>query len=161
MYVKGKRLIVATGSVVAAIAISAGVSWAVWSASGSGAGGAGAKIAQPLVVTEVDPSGPGDSLYPGGPPGWVYFTVQNPNPYAVTITGLSWGTPTSNNPTTCPSSNISLDPGAPTTVSISVGANSTSGAFQVLGVLDLAHSAPDGCQGVTFRVPLSVTGVQQ
>ena len=101
------------------------------------------------------------SIYPGGPAGPVFFNIQNPNPYAVTITGLAWGVPTSTNVSTCVSTNISLDAGAPTTVSITVPAASTASNVQVNGVLDLTHSAGNGCQGVAFTVPVTVTGAQQ
>ena len=156
-----KRLLTVVAGSVAVMGVSAGIALAVWTASGSGSGAGAAKTAQSLVVTAVTPGGSGAALYPGGPAGWVYFTVQNPNPYAVTLTGLSWGTPTSSNPTACPNANISLDPNAPTTFNVPVAANTTSGALQVFNVLDLAHSAPDGCQGVAFNVPVTVTGTQQ
>jgi hypothetical protein len=144
-----------------AIALAAGIAYAAWSVSGSGSGGAGAKSALGLVVTEVDPSSPGASLYPGGPAGWVYFTIQNPNPFPVTVTGVSFGTPVSQNTTACPSANVSIDAGAPTTLNIPINANQTTGTLQVFGVLDMAHSAPDGCQGVDFSVPITVSGKQQ
>jgi hypothetical protein len=156
-----KKLLLGLAATTAALVAGAGVAFATWSASGTGTGTGAAKTAQPLVVSAVSVGSSGASLYPGGPAGWVYFTVQNPNPYAITLTGLSWGTPTSSNPTSCPSANISLDANAPTTLSVSVGANTTSGALQINGVLDLAHSAPDGCQGVSFNVPVTVTGAQQ
>ena len=100
-------------------------------------------------------------MYPGGPAGPVFFNIQNPNPYAVTVTGISWGTPTSTNTTTCPSSNVSLDAGAPSTASISIPAVSTASDVQVSGVLDLAHSAPNGCQGVAFDIAATMSGTQQ
>jgi hypothetical protein len=71
------------------------------------------------------------------------------------------GHPVSDNPTSCPSANISVDANAPTTASVSIPANSSASAYQINGVLDLAHSAPDGCQGVDFNVPVTVTGAQQ
>jgi hypothetical protein len=157
-----KKRFVAMGVVGASIVVGAGMAWATWSATGIGSGAGAAKVAQPLVVTAVTPtSASGESLYPGGPAGWVYATIQNPNPYAVTITGLSWGTPTSSNPTTCPNSNISLDTAAPTTDSLPIAAGATVSAIQFNGVLDLSHTAPDGCQGVAFNIPLTVTGTQQ
>jgi hypothetical protein len=156
-----KRLVTSVVGAGIGLALSAGVAAAVWSASGSGNGAGAAIVAQGLTVNAVTPSGSGAALYPGGPAGRIYFTVNNPNPYAVTITGLSWGTPTSTNTASCPSSNISVNSAAPTSASISVPANATSGALQVNGVLDLAHAAPDGCQGVAFNVPVTVTGVQQ
>jgi hypothetical protein len=159
---RGKRLLFGTVGALAAAAIAGGIAWAQWSASGTGQGGSAAQIAKNLVVSAVTPSGSGASLYPGGPAGSVNLTIQNPNPYAVTITNLNWGTPTSTSTSTCPSSQISLDANAPTTgFNISIPANTTSGTIQVFGVLDLAHTAPDGCQGVVFLVPVTAVGVQQ
>ena len=157
-----KRLLFSGLSAATAMLVTAGIAFAVWSASGSGSGAGAATVAQSLTVTAITPSGAAASLYPGGPAGQVYFTVANPNPYAVTITGLQWGTPVSTNVTACASSNISLDANAPTTVSISIPANAPAGtAYQINGVLDLAHSAPNGCQGVAFDIPVTVTGSQQ
>jgi hypothetical protein len=159
---RGKRLLFSTVGVLAVSAIAAGIAWALWSASGSGSGAGGASIAKSLGVTASSPTGSAASLYPGGPAGSVYFQIANPNPYAITITSLQWGTPTSTSTSTCASSNISLDANAPTTASISIPANATAGtAYQINNVLDLSHNAPDGCQGVTFNVPLTVLGVQQ
>lgn len=156
-----KRLFLSMVGAVASILITAGIAFAVWSASGAGNGGAAAAVAQGLTVTAVTPSGAAANLYPGGPAGTVYFTVANPNPYAVTITSITWGTPTSGNPTACANVNISLAPSAPTSVSISIPANGTSATVAVPGVLDLLHSAPDGCQGQSFNVQMTITGTQQ
>ena len=156
-----KKRFIAVAATVAAFGVGGGVAFAAWSASGSGSGAGAATVAQSLVVTPVTPAGSNATLFPGGPAGPVFFNIQNPNPYAVTITGLSWGTATSTNTSTCPSTNISVDAGAPTTVSISVPAASTASDVQINGVLDLAHSATNGCQGVAFDVPATVTGTQQ
>jgi hypothetical protein len=157
-----RKTTIVIGATVATLAVGSGVALAVWTVTGSGTGAGGAAVAQNLTVTAITPSGPAAALYPGGPPAQVYFTVANPNPFAVTITGISWGTPTSTNTTSCPNANISVDTSAPTTVSITVPANAAAGtAYQVNGVLDLAHSAPNGCQGVTFDVPLTLSAVQQ
>jgi hypothetical protein len=157
-----KKLLIMVGAPIAAAGIGVGVASAVWTVGGSGSGSGAATVANNLVVTAITPSGPGAVLYPGGPAGQVYFTVANPNPFAVTITGLTWGTPTSTNTTSCPSANISLDANAPTSASISIPANATAGtAYQINGVLDLAHAAPNGCQGVAFDIPVTVTATQQ
>ena len=160
-FMRTRKIMAGVFATTFAVLAGVGVTWAAWSTSGSGTGTGAAKTAQALIVTPVAVGSSGASLYPGGPAGWIYITVQNPNPYGITVTGLSWGTPVSNNPTACPSSNISVDPSAPTTTSLSVAANTTSGAIQIMGVLDLAHSAPDGCQGNSFSVPVTLTGVQQ
>jgi hypothetical protein len=154
------RLVSSAIAALAAVVATSAIVFAVWSVNGSGNGAGAASVAQGLTITAVTPTGAGASLYPGGPPGSVYFKVANPNPFAVTITGLTWGTPISTNTTACPNSNISLDPGAPTTVSISIPAGSTA-TYQIPNVLDLIHTAPDGCQGVAFDIPVTVTGTQQ
>lgn len=156
---KGKRVLISLGVLIAS-AVVAGVAFAVWTASGSGTGDALATVAKPITVSTVALSSTAASLYPGGPPGNVYMNINNPNPYAVTITGASWGVPTSTNPTTCANSNISVDPSASTgPFSIPVPANGTT-VEEIPSVLDLAHSAPDGCQGVGFNVPVTLTGTQ-
>jgi hypothetical protein len=156
-----KKLFIGIATSTAALAVGAGVAVAAWSASGSGSGSGAATVAQSLVVSPVTPAGAGASMYPGGPAGPVFFNIQNPNPYAVTITGVSWGSPTSTNTSSCASTNVSLDAGAPTTVSISIPAASTASDVQINGVLDLAHSAGNGCQAVAFDIPMTVTGAQQ
>jgi hypothetical protein len=150
----------AAGVALASVAAGTGIAYAAWTASGSGSGSGRAITAQVMTVSPVTPGATGASLYPGGPAGWVYFTLTNPNPYDVTVTHLAWGAPASADTANCPSSNISVDANAPTSINFVVPAHSTSGALQEFSVLDLAHSAPDGCQGVAFTVPLTVTGTQ-
>ena len=158
---KLRKIPVIIAASAAAVAIGGGVAFAAWTLSGSGSGSGAATVASSLTITQVTPTGAAASLYPGGPAGPVFFTVTNPNPFAVTITGITWGTPTSNNTTSCPSSNVSIDGSAPTTVSIPIPAGGPSGGQEELGLLDLAHSAPNGCEGVSFNVPITVTATQQ
>lgn len=157
---KSKKRRVALAAVVAFALIGVGVAYAAWTASGTGSGASRALVAQALTVNPVTPGQPAASLYPGGPAGWVYLTITNPNPYSVNVTHIAWSTPTSTDTANCPSANISVDGNAPTTLNVTVPANSVSGTLQIFGVLDLAHSAPDGCQGVVFNVQASVTGTQ-
>jgi hypothetical protein len=157
---KIKKRWVAAGITVGTFAAGAGVAYAVWTASGSGSGAARALTAQAVTVNPVAPGAPAAGLYPGGPASWVYFSVTNPNPYGITVTHLAWGTPVSSDTANCPSSNVTVDANAPTSVTLPIPASGTSGAFQVFNVLDMAHSAPDGCQGVSFTVPVTVTGSQ-
>ena len=158
---KFKKLIVGTSATVAAFGAGIGVAAAVWNVSGSGSGGGAATVANGITVTAVTPTGSAASLYPGGPAGPVEFQVANPNPFGVTITGVTWGTPTSGNPTACANTNISIDASAPTAVSISVPANATAGTvYSVAGVLDLGHTAPNGCQGQSFNVPMTISATQ-
>ncbi len=159
---KLKKWLIVVAAPIAAAGIGVGVATAVWTVTGSGTGSGAATVAQSLTITASTPTGTAATLYPGGPAGAVYFEVTNPNPFAVTITGLSWGSPVSLNTTTCPSANVVLDASAPTSVSISIPANATPGTvFSVPGVLDMLHTAPNGCQGVGFDIAVTVTGAQQ
>ncbi|HEX6489404.1 MAG TPA: hypothetical protein VF137_11120 [Candidatus Dormibacteraeota bacterium] len=158
---KSRKLVISLAAATSGVLLGAGVAFAVWSASGSGTGTAAATVAQGVTLIGVTPTGANATLYPGGPASAVYFQVSNPNPYAITITGVSWGTPVSNSTAQCANTNISLVGSPPSAVSISVPANATSATLNVPGVLVLAHSAPDGCQGVSFNVPMTVTGTEQ
>lgn len=156
-----RKSFVAGAAAVTALAIGGGVAFATWSATGSGTGSALADTAQAVTVNAVALSSSAASLYPGGPAGNVYFTVTNPNPYPIKITNVAWGTPTSNNPTACANSLISIDQNAPTSgFNLAVPANATSSALEVNAVLDLSLSATDGCQGNGFSVPVTATGQQ-
>jgi len=157
---KAKKFIL-SGAIAGAILAGSGVAFATWTASGTGSGSALANTAQTVTINAVALSNSAASLFPGGPAGTVYFTVTNPNPYPIKITNIAWGTPTSNNPTACASSTISVDASAPTSgFAITVAASGTSGTIQVNSVLDLSSAATDACQGNGFSVPVTVTGQQ-
>lgn len=156
-----RKWAIGLAAATAAIGAGSGIAFAVWTVTGTGSGGGAATVAQSLVITEVTPTGAAATLYPGGPAGPVFFNIQNPNPFAVTITGYQWGTPTSGNPTACANANISIDAGAPTTANLSLAAGQTLTGVQVNGVLDLSHNASNGCQGVSFAAPVTVSATQQ
>ncbi|MGO9557456.1 MAG: hypothetical protein ACLPQS_06330 [Acidimicrobiales bacterium] len=156
-----RRIFIGGAAVVAAVLVGSGVAFATWSASGSGTGSALAYTEQTVTVNAVALSSSAASLYPGGPAGNVYFTVTNPNPYSIKITNITWGTPTSGDPTACPNSVISVDASAPTSgLSITIPANGTSPTVEVNAVLDLSSAASDACQGNGFNVPITATGQQ-
>lgn len=150
-----KNLRLSVALVVALMTIGT-IAYAAWSANTSGNGEAVATVAQAITIS---PNSTGAAtLYPGGPAATIFFTASNPNPYAVNFTAVSYGTPFSTSPTQCASSNISLSPTAPSTVSVSLPAGASNVALSIPGVLVLAHSAPDGCQGVGFQVSVQLTG---
>ncbi len=156
-----KRFSLKTKVAAAGLAIGlvggAGIAYAAWSASGTGNGAAQAITANAITVNAGTAVA---DLYPGGPAGAVKLVVSNPNPYAVTLTGASYGTPVSLNTGACASSNIAVDASAPTTVNVALAANATNVAVSIPGVLDLDHGAGNGCQGVGFTVPVTLSGSQ-
>ena len=136
-------------------ALSTGMAYALWSAGGTGPGQAKALTAQSITVTAATATA---DLYPGFTAGDVFFTLTNPNPYAVTMTSMTPGTVTSSNPGTCPASNVTV--AAASGLSLAVGANATSSTLSIVDVVSMAIAAPDGCQGVTFTVALTLSGSQ-
>ena len=136
-------------------ALTSGAALALWSASGTGFGQAKALTAQSITVTAATATA---DLYPGFTAGDVFFTLTNPNPYAVTMTSMTPGTVTSSNPGACPASNVTV--AAATGLSLTVGATATSSTQSVVDVVSMAAAAPDGCQGVTFTVALTLSGGQ-
>jgi hypothetical protein len=145
---------------IAAIAVATtlvaggGAAFALWSASGSGAGSATALTAQTITVNAATGAA---SLYPGATDGDVSFTLTNTNPYPVQFTAMTPGAITTSNPA-CAASNISVAPA--TGLALNVGANTTSGTLTIPNVVSMIAAAPDACQGVTFTIALTLTGTQ-
>lgn len=156
---RNRKIII--GLTATAVLAGGGIAYAVWTVNGSGSGGATAAIANNLQIAAVIPPSSSSTLYPGGPASAVSLTIANPNPFPVTVSSYSWGTPLSNAPTVCASSQVSVDANAPTTANISLPANAPATTVVVPGVIDLAHTAPNGCQGLSFSVPVTVTAIQQ
>ena len=132
-----------------------GLAFATWSADGSGSGTAKALTAQTVTVAAT--TGAAD-LYPGFSDGDVHFTLSNTNPYPITFTSMSAGTITSSDPTNCPSTHVTVDNA--TGLSVAVAANGSNVARSIADVVNMASGAPDGCQGVTFTIALTLTGTQ-
>lgn len=139
---------------VAVLVAGAGAGYAAWSTNG--AGSVQARSAAPQTVTLNVAAGAAD-LYPGSS-GAVSFTVNNPNPYAITLSTLTFGTVTSSDQTACPATNITTT--NKTGLSLSVPANSSSTTLTVQAAVAMAASAPDGCQGRTFTIATTATGTQ-
>ena len=142
-------------AIVGVVLTGGGIAAALWSANGSGPGQAKALSAQSLTVTAA--TGAAD-LYPGFTGGDVFFTITNPNPYPVTFTSMTAGTVTSSNPGACPSANVSV--ANATGLSLAAAASSTSGTQSIANVVTMAAGAPDGCQGATFTINLTLSGSQ-
>lgn len=137
------------------VLLTAGIAVALWSADGGGSGNARALTAQTITVDAT--TGTAD-LYPGFTGGDAHFTLTNTNPYPVTFDSMTPGAITSSNPGACPASNVSAS--SATGLSLPVAANATSAAQSVADVVSMAAGAPDGCQGVTFTIALTLTGSQ-
>jgi hypothetical protein len=145
------------GLALASVVLGAGIVFATWTALGSGSGNDQAVTAQTLTVTAA--SSPTADLFPGGS-GALQFTLANANPYAVTFTSVTYGSVTSSDPVDCPASNVTTAASGSLSSSIPVTAHATSMSASISAALTMASSAPNGCQGVTFTVPVTLTGSQ-
>jgi hypothetical protein len=156
-----KRAFIVGGAAVAMLA-SAGIAFALWSGQATGSGRASATTAVEATVTPVDctPSSCVD-LYPGFTDGDVYFTITNSNPYDITFTDMSAGAITvdADHADECPATSITVD--SPVTgLNLVAPANSTTAQLSIADVVTMIASAPDGCQGATFDIELTLTGTQ-
>ena len=147
-----KLAVVAT---VGGLVATGGVAWGLWSSTGAGDATAAARSAVAITVNAA--TGAAD-LYPGFTGGDAYFTVSNTNPYPVTFTSVTAGTIVSSDPTGCPAGNVSVS--SPPSLSLLVAAGASAVAASLPDVVTMAGTAPDGCQGVTFTIPLTLTGAQ-
>jgi hypothetical protein len=71
---------------------------------------------------------------------------------------MTSGTVTSGDPTNCPASNVTA--ANATGLSLLVPAGATTQAGSIANVITMLSTAPDGCQGVVFTIPLTFTGTQ-
>jgi hypothetical protein len=157
-----KRLGGVIGALVMLLA-GAAVVYAAFTATGSGSGTARAVTAQSINITPTTCANA--DLFPGGPAGAICFTLTNNNPYAVHFTSVTY--PASSaivaNSATCSNANVSIASGLSSTLAtpINVNANTTTGTLSLPGVVQMASTALDGCQGASFNVPITLTGTQQ
>ena len=135
--------------------LGGGIAGALWSANGGGTGQAKALSANTLTVSAA--TGAAD-LYPGFTGGDAFFTITNTNPYPVTFASMTAGAVTSSDPTGCPASNVSVTNAAG--LSLAVGANATSATLSIADVVTMVATAPDGCQGATFDIAMTLSGSQ-
>lgn len=151
-----RAVTLAVTTVVAGVLVT-GVSYAYWTATGTGSATVSSLTAQALTVAASSPVV--SDLYPGKPTQALTFVITNPNPYAVDVTSATLGTATSSDATSCPMSNLTITPG-PYSLNINVPSGGTA-TGSIAGFVQMKTTALDGCQGRTFTFPLTVTGSQQ
>jgi hypothetical protein len=149
-----RRLV--AGGVAAALGLAGTAAWAYWSATGAGAGSAESGSMQAVTVTAlVAGDQPGSALLPGGAAADVVLRVHNPNPYPVQVTSVAAAGAVSADAAhpACTSTGVTFLP--PVNPQITVAAASTL-LVDLPAAATMAASAPSGCQGATFAVPVTV-----
>jgi hypothetical protein len=150
---RNSKIIVAAGVLMGLL--FAGVAYAAWTGSGSGTGRARATSA---VVVTVSASNGTSDLYPGFTGGDLHFTLTNTNPYNITFASMTPGTVTVDaGHAGCAASNVTVSPASGLSL---LSAPGTSGTLSIDNVVTMSASAPDACQGATFDIALTLTGLQ-
>ena len=160
---RGRGWTVAAATVVAGVLVS-GVSYAYWTATGSGAATVGSTTALGVGVSSI--ASPLADLYPGKTDA-LSFVLTNPNSYNVSITKITALSITSSDTTNCPVTNVTINSAyspvpaggynlTPTTVN---GTNGTA-TITLPSFITMNTTALDGCQGKVFTVSMTVTGAQ-
>jgi hypothetical protein len=152
---RNSKFIVVVAGALGIAAVAAAVAYAAWSGTGTGSGRARATTAVAVTIT---PSNGTADLYPGFTGGDVSFTLNNTNPYSITFTSMTAGAVTvdAGHPS-CPAGSVTV---APATGLSLVSAPGTSGPLSIADVVSMSSTAPDGCQGASFDVVLTLTGTQ-
>ena len=140
---------------LAAVLVASGVAFAAWLVTGDGSGAAKAATVT-IEVTDGQATASGD-LYPGGTAS-LRINVENTSGVDLWVTDVvrKAAEPiTSSNETDCSASNVSF---ADQTALSGKFLDPSAGAVEVVvdGV-SLAANAPNGCQGVVFGIPVTVT----
>jgi hypothetical protein len=131
------------------------IALAAWTAGGTGAGYAKATTAQAL--TTVDASGSTTAqLYPGGT-GDMKLRIDNPNPYAVTVTTVTGsGTITSDKGAACnAATGVTFTNQTGQTLAVPAGSAVT---FTLTGSVAMSNASDNSCQGGIFTIPVTLTG---
>lgn len=151
---KRKAAIVAASLTVMLVA---SVALAAWLASGTGSGYAKADTADDLTTSAATPAG--DLLYPGSV-GDMVITINNPNPYPVTVTQVARTADpiTSDAGATCDAATgVGTNGTWPVVVSIDIAANDST-TTTLDDVLAMTNDSDTTCQGAVFTVPVTVSG---
>jgi hypothetical protein len=157
-----RRSLTVAAATGVAIVLLGGVSYAWWTAGGSGNATVGSLTAQPLTIAASSPAV--SDMYPGKAKQALTFTVTNPNAYTVVLNASpTIGAAVSSDATACAvnATNLTVTTGPYTmTGTLTVTAGATV-SLSVASFVQLPGTAGDGCQGKTFTFPVSVSGQQQ
>jgi hypothetical protein len=129
-----------------------------------------ARTISAVSLTVTADTGHAADLYPGAS-GAIYFTIANPNPYPVTLTSASLGTPhNQDGASACQAStngttNLTVAGGG-IAINITVAAKAGTGvgnppavSASLPGAIQMTMQADPSCQSQVFLVPVTLSGV--
>ncbi|HZE66133.1 MAG TPA: hypothetical protein VE081_05845 [Sporichthyaceae bacterium] len=136
------------------VIVSAGSAAAYWRTSGSGRSTAATSTLSDITFTTVGTVSA--TLFPSTTAG-LSLTVTKNATKTITIQNLTPGTVVSSNPTGCPASSITV---ASKSLNQTIASGSGTVTFSVSSVVTMIAGAPNACQGVSFTIPITLTGAQ-
>lgn len=143
------------GALFAGAMLAGSIAFAAWTATGSGSGYAKATSAQALTTVDASASTTA-TLYPGAT-GDVLLSIENPNPYPVTVTDVvSVGAIDSDTTAACDgSTGVTFSDQTGLALNVPAAADAT---FTLSGSVEMDNSSHTSCQGAVFTIPVTLTG---
>jgi hypothetical protein len=137
-----------------------GLVYAAWTTNGTGSGYAKAGTAQSISTVDVSAS-TSATLYPGVS-GDVLIKLDNPNPYAVTVTAVTGsGSITADaGHSGCTTTGVTFTNQTGLSLVIPAKSGGVDGVLQttLTGAASMSNASLNACQGATFTIPVTLTG---
>jgi hypothetical protein len=159
----------ATAILGALVLVIVGTTVAYASGIVRGIGFGSAKTISAVSITVVADTGQAADLYPGAS-GAIYFRITNPNPYPVTLTSASVGTPHNQDSSsacqasTNGSTNLTVTGGSiPINITVPARAGTGTGtpaavSANLPGAIQMTMQADPSCQSQLFLAPVTLSG---
>ncbi|MFL5781784.1 MAG: hypothetical protein ACJ760_10770 [Thermoleophilaceae bacterium] len=146
--------------VLALTMAAVGLVYAAWTTNGSG--NAYAKAGTAAAISTVDVSASTTAtLYPGVS-GDVLIKLDNPNPYPVTVTGVTGnGTITADaGHSACTTTGVTFTNQTGLTLTIPAKSGGVDGVLQtpLTGAASMSNASLNACQGAVFTIPVTISG---
>jgi hypothetical protein len=146
--------------VLAATMAAVGLVYAAWTTNGSGDAYAKAGTAAAISTVDVSASTTA-TLYPGVS-GDVLIKLDNPNPYAVTVTAVTGnGTITADGGHAgCTTTGVTFANQTGLTLTIPAKSGGVDGVLQTSlnGAASMSNASLNACQGAVFTIPVTISG---
>jgi hypothetical protein len=150
---------VAVLTVFACLAL-VGLVYAAWTTNGSGSAYAKAGTAVALSTVDVSASTTA-TLYPGVT-GDVLIKLDNPNPYAVTVTAVtgSGSITADGGHAGCTTTGVTFTNQSSLSLVVPAKSGGVDGVLQttLTGAASMSNASLNACQGAVFTIPVTLTG---
>lgn len=154
-HLPGRRIVVLP-AVVLVLFAGAIPALAYYIALGAGVGSGDTSTLQPVtVVALVGGDAPSTTLYPEGGAADVILRVNNPNSFSVTLVSVTGNGTISavGDPPGCTTTGVTFADQTSLSVTVPTG----SSLLDLPGAASMSAASSNGCQGASFRIPVTIT----